>query len=443
LSLILGIALGLKNEVDKSTQRDSKLMGGFRTYGIVSIVGIFSAILWQSDMQSISIVISVLVIGLIISYYSSGVFSGKAFGITSELSLFSAYMVGFFIVSGIVDIKYILVLTVVIIFLATSEHKFHAVRGKISAKEALEFSIFAIVALVIFPILPNKAFTISELGLGEIAQTFSMAPKYQYFIENVALFNPFKIWMIVVLVSSIDLIGYVVSKFTKGSNSLILSSLIGGFVSSTTTITSMAIESKESEVKDIEPFIAASLLANAASFIEILILMSTLSLVLTKRVFFSTAVLLLGFGVSGVYLWIRDRDLIKSINWDKVMKQKEEQGIISLMPAIKFATIVSSIQVGTKIFLYFLGDSAFVVSSSIATLGGLDAVVLNLAELVKGEGTKQAISLQTAFFTYMGSNFVNLLGKVGYGFIFGQKKFAFKLGIWTVLVFVVAFVLGI
>lgn len=76
----------------------------------------------------------------------------------------------------------------------------------------------------------------------------------------------------------------------------------------------------------------------------------------------------------------------------------------------------------TRICLILFGQKGFVTSSSIASLLGMDAVVINLAGMFG-----RFFTARGALFIFLIINSVNLLSKVVYGFIYGTKKLGIQI----------------
>jgi uncharacterized membrane protein (DUF4010 family) len=61
------------------------------------------------------------------------------------------------------------------------------------------------------------------------------------------------------------------------------------------------------------------------------------------------------------------------------------------------------------------------VSSVIASFAGIDAIMVNLAEMAG-----HTITFEFAFLTFMIVNLTNLLSKSGYSYMQGDRRFALK-----------------
>ena len=91
------------------------------------------------------------------------------------------------------------------------------------------------------------------------------------------------------------------------------------------------------------------------------------------------------------------------------------------MPALKFAGILIVIKIVTKICLIVFGQSGFIISSVIASFAGIDAIIVNLADMAG-----HTITYKFAFVTFLVINATNLLSKSLYSYLQGNSQFALK-----------------
>ncbi|MFN5170513.1 MAG: DUF4010 domain-containing protein, partial [Cyclobacteriaceae bacterium] len=102
-------------------------------------------------------------------------------------------------------------------------------------------------------------------------------------------------------------------------------------------------------------------------------------------------------------------------------ESKKSEAIFSLLPALKFAALLIVIKIVTKISLILFGQAGFVISSIIASFAGLDAILVNLAEMAG-----KSITFEFAFLTFVMVNTTNLLSKSFYSWLQGSRGFAVK-----------------
>lgn len=436
LALLLGAMLGLKNQYESKNQT-AIVIGGFRTYSLLSLMGVISALLATQGMIVFTVLITGTIASMIAIYYASGVFRAKAYGITDEIAMLFAHLIGITIILQPFSIKLLVALCVIVVVILTRKNEIRYLGGNINQRELLEFTLFAIIVLVILPFLPNQSirlFQIAPLHNLISSINYNLASSY----SQLEIINPFKTWFVVVLVSAIDIISYILKKFIPEKSSRFISAIVGGFVSSTSTTVALAAKSKN--IKDQEQqnsLLAAGLAANSSSFVQILLLVTPISFILLKQIFWPTVVLALG--TMAIALWLNRSVRRDNSSQIKVTDIWQDQKIFNLEAAVKFAIIFTVIKFLSQLALIVFGSSGFVITSMFAGLSGMDAVILSLGELTqKGE-----IVIFLAYITYMATNLVNILSKAIYAYTAGGRQFAKKFLIYTLLVYLIALQVGL
>lgn len=432
LATILGALIGLKNEYDKTGR---KIVGGFRTFSLLAISGVISGVFVLNDLLLLSALLSGTITAFIVSYYINGMVSQKAVGITEELSAIFAHFIGLLLILDAFPVKFVVALTVLVVFIITRRNEIRALNKNIPKEEVVEFLLFAIIALVILPFLPNISYSIQSLHLFD--PTIIESSGFIQKLSTIELINPFKTWLFVVLVSGIDLFAYICSKTISKENGTFVSASIAGLVSSTSTTIALAIDSKKTQAKDkIELLTAAALSSNAVSFIQAMLLIAPLSFKLFKITLAPSLILMSGCFFAAFFLKAKashDHKLIEA------QEPQQEHFIFRLGPALKFALLVTIVKLVSQIALKFIGNSGFVASSLLASLTGMDAVLISLADTTNGS----TITLYLAYMTFMAANFVNLATKSIYSFTSGSKEFAKSFTLYVSVVFVIAFAFGL
>jgi uncharacterized membrane protein (DUF4010 family) len=102
-------------------------------------------------------------------------------------------------------------------------------------------------------------------------------------------------------------------------------------------------------------------------------------------------------------------------------EEKRSTAIFSLLPALKFAALLIVIKIVTKICLILFGESGFIISSVLASFAGIDAIMVNLADMAG-----HTITFKFAFLTFLIINATNLLSKSGYSYLQGDRRFALR-----------------
>ncbi len=117
-----------------------------------------------------------------------------------------------------------LALGVAIMALLALRVEFHRLAGRITREDVFATLKFGIITAVILPVVPNRS-----LG----------APPFD-------VLNPYKIWLMVVLISGISFIGYLLIKIVGTKRGIGITGFLGGLVSSTAVTLSFSQRSQKS-----------------------------------------------------------------------------------------------------------------------------------------------------------------------------------------------------
>ena len=428
LALLIGAIIGFERE--SSGHGDAQgSPGGIRTYAILALLGAFSGFLLVNQIMPMAIAIMATVFSLIIGYYLATAFGEKKFGLTTEFTLVSTFILGFMVMIESFPPQLLVALLVLILLILSLKSKKEKLIGGLSRQEIDSFISYALIALVIYPILPNNPITVSEIpfihtflsGYGVDLGKFA----------TMEILNPRRLWFIIALVTGIDVFGYLLSKVFSQKKSFMIASFVGGFISSTSTTQSLA--QRTQRTKMIYSLVAAAIVANLASFLQVFLLVGPINSQWLVKI---TPALMLMIVSSAIlaffYLQKKDNESQGEENLEKV---EDKRSIFSLKPAIKFALLLVVVKIVTKVCLIVFGQSGFIISSVIASFAGIDAIVINLADMAGG-----AITLQMALLTFLLVNATNLISKAIYVFAQAKRKFAWHFAIAILIVIVSSFI---
>lgn len=144
---------------------------------------------------------------------------GNTRGITTELALLLTGVVGVALGSGYVVPA--LLSAVIGAVLLSQKVQLHRWVESLTPIDVRAILTFAVVAAVVLPLLP-------DVPLG---------PQ--------GVLNPQRIWMVVALVTAINVAGYVAAKYMQTQHSIVLSAIVGSLVSSTAVTWSFASQSRD------------------------------------------------------------------------------------------------------------------------------------------------------------------------------------------------------
>lgn len=229
---MLGLLIGLEREwAEKSA--------GIRTTALISLLGgILITIPQESQVSPNLLVVSgsllVLVFTVLLGVRNL-VLGYESLSLTTSVSLFISYGVG--VLSG--TELYLEAITVAVIssLLLVLKRELHSFAGTISREELRSSVEFAIIAFVVYPILPSK----------------QMGPWNSV--------NPRVVWLLVVAISGIGFVNYLLVKKYEDKG-FAVTGFFGGLVNSTAVVASISEQTEKTGADDLG--VGAVLLSNSA-----------------------------------------------------------------------------------------------------------------------------------------------------------------------------------
>ena len=440
LSILLGALVGLRNEI-VYVKKGQGPIGGFRSFIFIAILGYFTGVLLQNSLvySVLGFLVALFLLMLVLIYYTFDLKRRKSkLGLTMEISAVLVYLASVFLTTHLLPAKIVVAIIIFVAFLLASQRSLRSMLFAFREEEVTQIALFATLTFVILPFLPNKTFSI--LGIApwlNVLVNNAILSGTLLKLLNTPILNPFKLWLFVVLVSGIEALGYVLARLLGQVSGVIMTSLVSGFVSSTSSTVAFANQAKTSLNKFL--YLGAILLANSISFTDVFMLVIPISFVYFKAVFWPTVILMVVLGILGIIAVVISRKYpdgeILSLSHIRAQENIQENvasyhvnKMFDMKFAIGFAIMLTIVQIITKIAYVLTGSAGFLVTSALAGLAGINAVLINTAELV----ATGMISMKLAVLTFFAVNIVNLLAKAVYIAMNKQKEI-----MWGYLVSVV------
>jgi uncharacterized membrane protein (DUF4010 family) len=252
-SLLIGLS---QRRLHSQAHEADHTFGTDRTFTFIGILGYILSLIdpTQGMMFAGGGLVLAMVMG--ISYYFH-IRDLKDFGATTIFVALITYCIGPLIITQ--PLWLVLLIVVTVLIFTELKETFISFSQKIDRYEFITLAKFLIIAGVILPILPD----------GPIVKGLSL--------------TPYKIWLAIVVISSISYISYLLKKFIFPKSSIILSGILGGLYSSTATTIILAKKSKK-EPQHLNQYMSGIIFATAMMYLRILILILIFSVQLYGRV---------------------------------------------------------------------------------------------------------------------------------------------------------------
>ncbi|MCX6622070.1 MAG: MgtC/SapB family protein [Acidobacteria bacterium] len=385
-ALLIGLLVGFQREASASDRQP-----GVRDFLVISLCGGICGLLgipWLTVPALASI-------GLLLSVFRFQ--NPQRTGLTTELTAVATFALGYLTaIPGFPAGAPLAIGTSIVVvgFLEGKKALQKLIRETITETEFSDTLWFLAIIFIILPVLPQ-----GEYG------------PYQFF-------SPRKVWMFVILISSISYIGYFLQKFLGTERGLDLTAVLGGLASTTAATASFA-RSVAGDRALLVPYLRAAVIANTMHhpriFAILLIAMPELALACLPALLAMTL-------TGGV--------LIVLLRYSRHTAEAQTGPAIALgnpfrlAPALKLGAIFVVILFGVKAAAARFGSDAVYVTSAIGGSVDVDAIALSMADLV---GTRRLIAGLAAEGVLIAIT-ANAVLKTGIAFAAGARPLAWRLG---------------
>ena len=361
ISLGLGMLIGLQRE-----RVESKL-GGIRTFPLVTLLGTICGQLAEVHGGWIVAAGLIALTGLMVLANLPRVRLGEGTGLTTEIAVLLLYALGAFLVSG--PKLLIVALGGVVALLLHWKKPLHRFVGALGDADMRAIMQLVLISLVILPVLPNE-----EYG-------------------PYGVFNPFEIWLMVVLIVGLSLAGYVAYKIFGSLGGVLLSGVLGGAISSTATTVSSARQSRATRSGGAGLTALLIMIASTTAMARVLIEIGLVASGSFTRLAAPLGAMLAAMIViaAGAYLFTRKEPA----------ELGEQKNPAQLEAALLFAVIYAVIKLAVAAGKEHFGTAGLYVVGVISGLTDMDAITLSTARLVDSHGIEASTGWRTILIAAM------------------------------------------
>jgi len=347
VAISLGALLGLERERNKTADGGA----GVRTFALISLSGALAGYLDTTlNMGVWALLIFSAVALLIVSEYIMTARRGDT-GITTEVSALLAFLLGLLCAHG--QLQLASAIAVVMALLLALKQWLHRLATQINADDVEATLKFAIVTLIILPLVPNDSYGPPPLDA----------------------LNPYKIWLMVVLISALNFASYLVIKVVGTEHGIGLVGILGGLASSTAVTLGFARRSKQDGAE--APALALGiLLAWTVMLVRVAIMTALISWELGQQLFGVLGVLSVASLLAVAWLWRISKQQARG-------EVKPGSNPFELSEAIKFGLLFGMVVLAARAAQVYFGDAGVYLASAIAGLTDVDAITLAMADLAR------------------------------------------------------------
>jgi len=202
-----------------------------------------------------------------------------------------------------------------------------------------------------------------------------------------AIFNPYKTWFMVMVISGISFSGYVAIRTLGSKNGILMTGALGGLISSTAVSISLSGIAK-SHKKQSKSFAAGIIMACTLMFIRVLFEVLVLDISLLSRLLPAFAGAALLGGLYGVYLYRGSEHF--SIDPQKTEYMKNP---LQISTSLKFGLLFGLIYGVIKVVSVHFGDIGVYLVSGLSGISDVDAITLSLSAMAHDETLATEVAL--------------------------------------------------
>lgn len=391
----IGFVLGLEREYSQHSEK-GEVFAGLRTFTLVALLGFLTAYLGTAFTYWIFITGFLGVVGIVaISYWVTS--HEGDIGSTTEFAIIFTFLLGGLVFVGSINLS--LALTVITLVLLSLKITFRTMIGQLTQKEIYAFVRFVVIALLILPFLPNN------------------------YYGPFNIINPREVGWIIVLVSGIGFVGYILMKFLGTDRGILLTSVLGGLVSS--TLVTFTFSKKSKETPELSKNYAVGIFAAATIMVIRMFLLVYIfnKAMLVGLIIPLLIVLLTAFCIA---LFFYNSHFGKPQTIAKIVLGDP----LNIKNAVFFGIFYMGILLLVSYANDVYGTRGIYVSSAISALTDIDAIAISVSKL--GGATMDLLIAQNAILIAALSNTIVKIGiavftgsrqlkkyvLIGYGFIF-------------------------
>jgi len=386
----IAVALGLLVGIQRQRTEESGV-AGFRTFPLATVFGTLCALLagafgyWIVG-AGLAATAALVVLGNL-ARWRSGVTDP---GLTTEFAVLLMYGVGAFLVIGPVPVA--LAVGGGVAVLLHLKPQLHSFARGIGEKDFKAMMQFALISLVILPVLPDRAF------------------------GPFSVLNPHRIWLMVVLIVAISLGGYVAYKLFGAKVGALLGGLLGGLISSTATTVSYARRCRDgSAPAGLAAFVIS--VASAVVFLRVLVWIAVVAPGNLLALSGPVLVMLGAIGAGALGMWMLMRTNITGM--------PPQANPTEMKSAVTFGLLFAVVLFAVAAAREYLGTGGLFAVAALSGLTDMDAITLSASQLVQ-DG---ALPASTGWRLILVGSMANLVFKLAAAALLGGRALALRLSV--------------
>ena len=398
VALAIGLLIGLERGWNMRDKADGMRIAGLRTYGLLSLLGGLWAILAQQSGPALMGFAFVAVTLVLLVAYRGSLKKFENYSITSTIASLATFSLGALTLFGHAVLA--AATAVVVTSLLGFKPLLHAWLNKLDQAEIYATLKLLLISVVILPVLPDDYYGPWQA------------------------FNPYHVWLMVVLIAAISYLGYFAIKIVGNRHGPMLTGICGGLASSTAVTLDLSRMAKDYPQMH-NALAAGILMACATMFARILLVTSILNSGLFRILLPALAVMSAITYLAAFGLWRKAGDI--SAEQEVKLQNPFQLGI-----ALKFGALLLLVMLLSKLLKLYFGDMGTYFLAAVSGITDVDAITLSLANM-----SKTAQELNVAAYAVLIAVFMNTAFKSALSWVVGDSGLFLRVGGASMMAFTV------
>jgi len=353
MALLMGLLIGIEREHSinierEPSQKEIPFFAGVRTFPLITLFGFLCGLTARAGWGWMLPVGLAGVCALAVAAYIVRA-QGPYKGATTEFMALLAFVFG-----ALAALGYLIpaaTFAVAATLLLSEKAPLHHLAQSIQEDELYAILKFAVVSVIILPLLPNRAF------------------------GPLNALNPRLIWWVVVLISGLSMVGYLLMRLLGARQGIAVTGILGGIASSTAATFGLSNQARSAGESLARYFALGITIASTIMFVRVVIITAVIDGPLARALTLPIALpFIVGVGIS-IYLWKR-----KESERDAALHVKNP---MELWSAIKFALLFAVVLVASKAGYKYFGSMGMYVAGVLAGLEDVDPFTISAARMAR------------------------------------------------------------
>lgn len=397
VALLIGVLIGLDRE-RAEVRKARQVFAGVRTFPLIALTGALPMLVLETTGPLLLVFSFLAVASLTLASYLRTSTSGDV-GVTTEMAALATFLLG--VLAGAGHLLIAGGAGVGIAVLLVTKPRLEGLSRALTNHEIEAVLELAVISVIILPLLPDEGY-----GPWQV-------------------FNPFDIWLMVVLVSGLSFVGFIAMRLWGERQGLTIAGIIGALVSSTAVTMAMAARSRSDP--ELEPAAAsATVMASTIMCIRVAVLAGVVHVGILPRLLPVIGTMTIAGALAA---WLLSKKVTTPASGPSGTQLTNP---FSLAGALSFAVIYAVVLLIARAGQEYWGQAGMYLVAAMSALADVDAVTVAFTRLgvSHGDWRGPAAAITIAIVT-------NTLVKMGIAMAAGATNFrrhvAVALGVMAIL----------